>query len=615
MVVIAKEKEEENCNYELLLAWSLERAEKKENNADHIWQLASSFHQEFPYYINSRAVSSPIELLDAVGLMWETEHTVSGLGKLEKEIAKDHFVDQKGVFVKEIFQDTPNCIRSKLLALFESLSKLSGLTLTKLQKAIELQNDLQAYWRKNAGLLVDVVNCKGRLFSFFREFPDLVGFIETKFNSFFVWFCEECEKIKIYLEKDEGYWPYSGYTGILEQLLHYLELFPFQSELPFVSSKSNEVSGDAAPYLEVKKMILEIHSIISQVSYADYGTKIDLEKIQFGLNILVDNSSSVLKKRIAFEYIKCCYFLLQQESNKCQPLHSIPPLVLKVEELLNNSSFASSAEDTLILEMWVKGLGMLKGLSQRPAAGNDGYLQSLFWMIMQLLEQKEVDPLLFEYVSWSDRKDELESMIVLLKYYLPDQHSLVVKATLMFPPRGSNRLQTISHLFGRIFSSLFVPIDKFHEIPLGSFLLPVLQAFPKNLPGLLGEWLHWMDVFVEDYPVYSSFPHTSVLLNPAKGSLPHPYSEYDVVMICDRIMNSFDHHSYHSAKQELSMKIKQKTRLFLWGSFESLATTGENILNSPNCSSLPVVLLYLKFIEVNYQSPEKQMGEYRNWSN
>jgi hypothetical protein len=47
--VIAKEKEEQLCDYELILAWSLERAGKKENYADQIWRLASSFHQDFPY--------------------------------------------------------------------------------------------------------------------------------------------------------------------------------------------------------------------------------------------------------------------------------------------------------------------------------------------------------------------------------------------------------------------------------------------------------------------------------------------------------------------------------------------------------------------------------------
>jgi hypothetical protein len=261
----------------------------------------------------------------------------------------------------------------------------------------------------------------------------------------------------------------------------------------------------------------------------------------------------------------------------------------------------------LTLEFWIKGLGLLKRLSQ---ASNDGYLQSLYsWMINQLFEQKRVDPLLFEYVSIQEqKKDQFQGMLVLLKYYLPDHHSLVEEASLKFPPPGSNRLQTISSVFCKLFSPSFVPIDKFHEIPLGSFLLPILQAFQKNLPGLLGEWMHWMNVAVGDY---TPFPHTSVILNSVTNGFPHPYSDYDVVMICERIMNSFDDdRSNHSAKRKNEMKIKQKARLFLWGSLESLGTTGDNIRNS-TCSYLSLISLYLKLIEVSSQSPEKQLVQYK----
>jgi hypothetical protein len=198
--VIAKEKEEQLCDYELILAWSLERAGKKENDADQIWRLASSFHQDFPCLFYSSKYN--IELLDVVRLMWETEHAFSRVTKLEIKIATAQFADQKEVYVKELVQDIPKFIRSRLLAPFQSLSTLSDLTLTltQLKSRIELQNDLETYWRKNSELLVEAVICRNRLITFFSEAPGLIEFIETKFNSFFQPFCDQCETIKTYLE-------------------------------------------------------------------------------------------------------------------------------------------------------------------------------------------------------------------------------------------------------------------------------------------------------------------------------------------------------------------------------------------------------------------------------
>jgi hypothetical protein len=63
---------------------------------------------------------------------------------------------------------------------------------------------------------------------------------------------------------------------------------------------------------------------------------------------------------------------------------------------------------------------------------------------------------------------------------------------------------------------------------------------------------------------------------------------------------------YVAPKEKLLSKIKLKSLLFRYGSIEFLGT-GDKPFLARNC--LNVALLYLKLIEVNYLSSEKQISE------
>jgi hypothetical protein len=96
-----------------------------------------------------------------------------------------------------------------------------------------------------------------------------------------------------------------------------------------------------------------------------------------------------------------------------------------------------------------------------------------------------VDPLQLEYINHLQvEQDQVTSILV--KYYLPKHHSLVDEVFSKAASEGNNHRLDI---FKEILSSTFVPIDRFHEIPGGSYVIPLLQAFQKDLPGLLREWI------------------------------------------------------------------------------------------------------------------------------
>jgi hypothetical protein len=612
-VVVAKEKEGHLCDYELLLAWSLERVGKKNSSADQIWELSSSFHHLFPAVISPG--TPPIQLLDALRFTWETEKALSKLTKLENELVLTDCFHDNVTIIKEMFQDILNVIRSQLLAPFQSFSKLRDLTMLDLDCINETLDDLQSSWRVTSISLPAAMNCKSNLISSMEDFPDIVEFIETIFNNSFERFCKDCEMTKTDVQTAEGCWSVS--TEILNRLLRYLKLFPFHSELILCSTKAKEGVTDSHLYLEMKRIILEVHTFISD---KEFGTTMDLPMFKFGFDCFMDSSNtSILRKMIAVEYIKSCYYLLQQELTKSSPsLHCIPPIVLKIQELLKSNAFDGHSYPShfakVTLDFWVKGFDVLRKL---PSAENDNYLQSLYsWIIMQLLQQKTIDPLLLKCISMYEVKDTVHRMIALIKYYLPKRHSLVDKAfSSVISGTNYNRLQ-ISRKF---FSSCFVPIDKFDTTSLLPFLVPVLKAFPKELPallgklfprefpGLLGEWIHWVEI--SGSPSFTPFSHSNVVLYSFKNKLPHPYSEWDIAMICDSILNNglLFYGRDISPKEKLSSKIKLKSRLFLSGSIEFLKAPGDKTLLCSNC--LRVALLYLKFIEVNNRSSERQMNE------
>jgi hypothetical protein len=314
------------------------------------------------------------------------------------------------------------------------------------------------------------------------------------------------------------------------------------------------------------------------------------------------------------EYLKCCHLLRQQEY-KLRPssLHCIPSIVLKIQELLNNNSFDSQSSSSsscstaaaLTLEFWIKGLEVLRRLLL--ADEHDRYFHSLYsWIITQLLEQNVVDPLLLECISTREMKDYYRALSILVKYYLPKHHSLVDEA-FSFSTGSLEEMGSRREIFKKILSSPFIPIDKFHDISLGPFLIPVLQAFQKGLSGLQQEWKYWIEN--SESPYHLHFPHSGLLLRSVDDDLPEPYSEWDISMICDRILGNYDNSVLFFCRSDhsLTSKIQLQTRMFLSGSIELLGTNGDEPLLSRNC--LNVALLYLKFIEVNRLPPENKIFE------
>jgi hypothetical protein len=638
----------------LLLAWSLQRIVSKKNDAilspvGVIWQATAGFVIEEDYGAS----------FSTAQLGFELEKTLTDLHRSGKYF-NQFVVPNNNPFVsnlRDAVSDVLNKIRSVLL--FKLLKPIDSRNFNMFEKISshvkESFRNLQMDWEKASTSLIGTIQRKDELVDFYKDCPDLVAFVENKFQLYF-------DELVNHFTKERGFLPNVRRDLFLddqkiEPVRRYLELFPFRDELLYHSMKSRESPNDSV-HLEViqvifslQQFLVETHSQRKKIEderTANLGMRglygfdndddkheLSLDKVNFTLELLQSSSISDFKKKLCVEYLKCCLEFLTvdlQYVNE-QVMYFVTRSVVQRDSavFLKVQDWIAQVEDLAsekAIACW-KALDLLRVL---PRVENYYFKSLLIWMLDELLAGNEVNPLLMESLHLvplpenvreltGDKNDShFAARMLLLKYFLPEKYfiqieeDICVGTTSLVDDKSSRYLKEqltslLEHTFCGKFSPKAVMSDEFKRLVPYICLLPAVKAFKNRKGGLLSEWGLWKSPGRRsrpENPFHVALQNQLLSIKDRNdlGNSDDYYSQLNLSMVAENLIEEWNprHELVFENDTQVKWKIKPTAQCFLGRSMK-LFTEADDLFKGQfadnlkaNC--LHVSSLYLEFVEL-----------------
>jgi hypothetical protein len=387
-----------SVNTELLLAWSLRKANEKYTGKvwQEIYKLLKDSSSQKAYLLTSLAIEVEKRLQEL--RKWELQLKKAGLAATQNE---------NRVSLKEIFEDIPQVFRTRLVTEIDKCEDHFDV-LRGWSNSID---EIRRCYTDSAKIINETFGHRSKLVEFFHGYPDLIQLVEMKFN-------EYCRGIS----SDLKAFDITGSTWIdmkdfRKDIRTLLESFPFKAELVFYSRKINEGLQDSCFYMEVKNVMFKIYSFNIVPNHFRWQSD-KLTEIQFALTCLQNPELSELKRQLLLEYLNSSIdilsFYIRRDTNgyRWHRDNKVSDCMTQIQKYLGDKGFSEPSESSLMM----KALELLKHL---PAL--DEYFINIYsYVLTQLVEQRPVDTILLDSIDHQMRNENFYSYLLLLKYYLPE---------------------------------------------------------------------------------------------------------------------------------------------------------------------------------------------------
>jgi hypothetical protein len=532
-------------------------------------------------------------------------------------------------------------------------------------------------WKTKLTSLINAVRIRDELLLYYKDCPDLIKLVEGAFASYYNTITKQFTKQKQSIQHHSDYfWEqcdkclplcYLELFPFRDELLYHSKKAREMTDITSLSSSTPSVHSQAIIVIaQLQLFIADCQHDFERTDNSsgnnakeedDYRKRkyiLDLDgelldKINVSLKLLQNADYSPLKKEFILEYLKACFELYKVEMSYRKANYSyaraesrlmrLQATFLKVQEYL----VTHPVEDERIQVVEIKKLrNVLELLRKLPHVGREYFKDLMIWIINELLAGKEVNLLLLELFQEQKNypNDLFFAYFSLLKYYLPANYSAQIDAALKAArvmetedanlnnctdPESEAITQMNYQLQGnlrKLSESTFrgdVFIPEKEKVPPKDFLqfkylLPIMAAFQKKLLGLLLEWKSWISYLGNrDRNVLNLFQkklqESFQIENNFLASIndDHYYTQLNVWMVCDSFLEG-----RRAKRSSDEPKLISTVCEFVIKSMNLLdEENAEEVMR--NC--LPVVSLYLEYVEIVLENPKSKVAEIEELEN